>query len=782
MTTTARRNTFIGQPLPRVEDHRLVTGRGQFVADLQPDGLIHAAILRSPAAHGRIVAIDTAAALDSPGVHGIITARDISQVLGHTIPDIPVRMAPIDGQERFQQPVIAADKVRYVGEPIAIVLADDRALAEDALDLIDVEIEPLAPVPSPMDAPALLFEQHGTNICVSYEAGIGDVATAFAQADYTRAETFKVHRHTASPMEARGLVAAWDAGTEKLTVWGAAKVPYFNRRTVAAMLQLPEAAVELIELDVGGGFGVRGEFYPEDFLIPFAARWCGRPVKWIEDRREHLMATNHSRDVSCRLEIACQRDGTIVGLRGALMADMGAYIRTTGGVIPSRAGQFLPGPYRIPNVAITVEAALTTKTPSGSFRGPGRFEANFFRERLFDIAARELGIDPIAFRHRNLITAAEMPYDYGRLVPYDTPVVYDSGDYHLTFDRCLAEIGWRDKAHLQGQLIDGRYHGLGVACFVESGGSGKENARISLVRDLAGDGMVTVAIGSSGLGQGIETAFTQIAADALGLPVERIWVEHGSTSRLEQGFGSFHGRSMVMGGPAVFDAAEKLLQKLRAAGAARFGCRPEEITLAEGKVTVPDGRSAGFWDFTSDDQPLSADGSYATPERVYSYGSQAAHVTVDAATGKVEVLDYVTVEDVGRMINPMIVDGQKVGAVVQGLGGTLLEDLSYDDEAQLLTVSLADYLLPTASDFPEVRAVSLEHSPSPHNPLGVKGAGEDGIISVGAVIANAVAAALDSLGCQPNALPLSPGRIAGLMREAQASGDAGAADRAASCE
>jgi len=768
---TARRNTFIGQPLPRVEDYRLVTGRGQFVADVQPDGLIQAAILRSPVAHGRIVSIDTEAALALPGVHGVITAREIGEALDQVMPEIPVRMAPIEQQERFLQPVIAADKVRYVGEPIAVILADDRALAEDALDLIEVEIEPLAPVASPAQAEetALLFEQHGTNVCMSYEVGIGDAAAAFAQADYTRAETFTVHRHTASPMEARGLVAAWDAETEKLTVWGAAKVPYFNRRTVAAMLRLPEASVELLELDVGGGFGVRGEFYPEDFLIPFAARWSGRPVKWIEDRREHLMATNHSRDVACRLEIACRRDGTVIALRGALMADMGAYIRTTGGVIPSRAGQFLPGPYRIPNVAIKVEAALTSKTPSGSFRGPGRFEANFFRERMFDIAARELGIDPIAFRRRNLIAAAEMPYDYGRLVPYDTPVVYDSGDYHLTFDRCLAEIGWQDKAHLQGKLIDGRYHGLGVACFVESGGSGKENARIS----LTGDGLVTVAIGSSGLGQGIETAFTQIAADALGLPVARIRVEHGSTSRLEQGFGSFHGRSMVMGGPAVFDAAEKLLQKLRAAGAARFGCRAEDIALAEGVVTAPDGRSAGFWDFTSDDQPLSADGNYTTPERVYSYGSQAAHVTVDAATGKVEVLDYVTVEDVGRMINPMIVDGQKVGAVVQGLGGTLLEELSYDGEAQLLAVSLADYLLPTASDFPRVRAVSLEHSPSPHNPLGVKGAGEDGIISVGAVIANAVAAALASLGCAPNTLPLSPGRIAGLIRAAQESRDDG---------
>jgi carbon-monoxide dehydrogenase large subunit len=758
---TVRRNTFIGQRLPRVEDRRLVTGRGQFVDDLHKDGLLHAAILRSTVPHGRITSIDTSVARALSGVHGIITALDV----GTKIPVIPIRMAPLEGQERFQQPVIAATKVRYVGEPVAVVLAESRALAEDALDLIKVEIVSLAPVVSPieMPAPALLFEEHATNMCAAYSVSIGDATTAFSQADYTRCEDFKVHRHTALPMETRGLVAAWDERKSQLVVWGAAKVPYFNRRTVASMLELPEAAVELIELDVGGGFGVRGEFYPEDFLIPFAARWCGRPVKWIEDRHEHLMATNHSRDVTCSLEIACRRDGTIIGLRGALIADMGAYIRTTGGVIPARAAQFLPGPYRIPNVEVKVEAALTNKTPSGSFRGPGRYEANFFRERLMDIAARDLGIDAIEFRRRNLITTSEMPYNYGRLVPYDTPTVYDSGDYHLTLERCLVEIGWKEKVHLQGQLVEGRYHGLGVGCFVESGGSGKENARIRLTSDRT----VTVAVGSSALGQGIETAFTQIAADALGLPVDRIRVEHGSTTRLEQGFGSFHGRSMVMGGPAVFDAAEKLIEKLRSAAAARFGCRAEEINLAEGILIAPDGRSADFWTFSSDEQPLFADGHYATLERVYSYGSQCAHVAVDPATGKVDVLDYVTVEDAGRIINPMIVEGQKIGAVVQGLGGTLLEHLTYDDEGQLLSVSLADYLLPTATDFPSVRAISLENSPSPHNPLGLKGAGEDGIISVGAVIANAVGAALAPLGCAPNVLPLSPSKIRMLIREAE---------------
>jgi carbon-monoxide dehydrogenase large subunit len=759
------RNTFVGQPLERVEDARFLRGRGTYVDDIQPEGLVHAAILRSTVAHGRLVAIDAAAALAMPGVHTVVTAAEI----GPPVPTIPVRMAFAEGQDRFLQPVVAADKVRFVGEPIAVVLADSRAQAEDALDAITVEIEELPPVADGIaaeTAESLLFAEHGTNICASYVAAIGDPALAFAQADYVRRESFQVHRHTALPMETRGLVAQWDEQAGCMTVWGAAKVPFFNRRQLAAMLGLPEKAVELIELDVGGGFGVRGEFYPEDFLIPFVSRRLNRPVKWIEDRREHLMATNHSRDVACELEIACHRDGTIVGLRGRIAADMGAYIRTTGIVIPSRAAQFLPGPYRIPNIEVEVKALLTNKTPSGSYRGPGRFEANFFRERLMDMAARDLGIDAVTFRRRNLIRNAEMPYDYGALVPYDSATVYDSGDYHAAFERCLGEIGWHDKAPLQGACIDGRYHGLGVACFVESGGSGKENARIA----LDADGTVQVSVGSSALGQGIETAFAQIAADALGLPIERIRVVHGSTSRLEEGFGSFHGRSIVMGGPAVLDAAEKLLQRLRAEGAERFGCAPEDINLTDGCVRAPDGRSLAFQAFVTPSCPLSAYGTFASPKRTYSYGAHAAHVAVDPRTGHVEVIDYVGVEDAGRMINPLIVRGQKIGAIVQGLGGVFLDHLQYDEQAQLLTGSLADYLVPTATDFPRVRTVSLEIKPSPMNPLGAKGAGEDGIISVGAVIGNAVAAALAPFGVEPRALPLSPPRLWAMIREGRRSG------------
>ena len=749
---SSAKNTFIGQPVKRVEDLRLVSGTGTYVDDLQLPGLVYAAVLRSAVAHGRLLSVKLAAARSAAGVLDAFSAAD----LDGDIPTIPIRMARVDGEEAFQQPVIAAEKVRFVGEPLAIVVALSRSQAEEALEAIEVELEQLPVVVNPAAKGSVaLFDGHSDNLCASYTAQLGDPAGAFKSADYIRAERFEVHRHTAVPLEPRGLIAAWDNGC--MRVWGAAKVPYFNRRHLAAMLGLAEAEVELIEVDVGGGFGVRGEFYPEDFLIPLAARRVGRPVKWVEDRRDQFMAVNHSRDVSCSLEIACRGDGKILGLRGKLIADMGAYLRTTGIVVPSRTGQFLPGPYRIPNVGIVVEAAMTNKTPSGSFRGPGRFEANFFRERLFDIAAHELDIDPVEFRRRNLLTESELPYNYGRLVPHDAPVVYDSGDYHAVFERCLAEFGWDEKCALQSKFIDGRYHGLGLSCFVESGGSGKENAHIR----LDADGTFAIDVGASGVGQGIETTFAQIAADTFGLPLHRFRIIHGSTSRMSQGFGSFHGRTMIMGGSALLDAASNLFEKLRTAAAAGVGCRPDEVRIEDGTLVVPDGRSFVFEAFA----PIEAEGTFVTPERAYSYGTHAAHVAVDPENGTVEVVDYVAVDDAGRLINPMIVHGQKIGAIVQGLGGVMLERLTYDEDGQLLTGSLMDYALPRAAHFPNIRAFSLELKRSPHNPLGVKGAGEDGITAVAATVANAVAAALSELGCSVVALPLSPARVWTLIRE-----------------
>jgi aerobic carbon-monoxide dehydrogenase large subunit len=748
-------NRYIGSPVERIEDLRFLRGRGEFVGDLRRPGMLHAAILRSPIAHGRLRGIDAAAARAMPGVRAVITAVEIGAV-----PKIRLRLLPLPGTERFLQPVIAADRVRYVGEPIAVVLADSPALAEDGVGAIVLDIEDLPPVPDRHASgrhDILLFEESGTNLAMNFTATLGDADAAFRDADYVRREHFQVQRCTALPMEPRGVLAEWDAAQTRMTVLGAAKVPFFNRDTLAAMLGLAAADVDLIENDVGGGFGARGEFYPEDFLIPFAARHIGRPVRWIEDRREHLTAMNHARQADCEAEIACNRDGTIVGLRGEVFVDLGAYVRTNGLIQPRTLAQFFSGPYRVPNIRIASTALLTNKTPSGTYRAPGRYEASFCCERLIELAAGDLGIDSAEMRRRNLITAAEMPYKLPRLEPGGPAVdtECDSGDYGEALDRCLSEFGWAEKRKLPGRPIDGRYHGIAVACFIEGSGAGpKETARL----ELEPDGTVFVYVGSAAVGQGLETVMAQIAADTLDLPLGQVRVFHGSTPYLQEGYGAFASRSTILGGSAVFEGAKALLGKIRAAAAARLGVSAAEIELGDGRARAADGRSVSFAELAS--EGLRVETAFANNNKLsYSYGSAAAHVAVDPGTGRVELLDYLVVEDVGRIVNPLTLHGQAIGGVVQGLGGAFMENLVYDGNGQLLTGTLADYLIPTAVDFPRIRAIALENHPSPSNPLGVKGAGEGAIIPVGGLMANAVANALASFGAMPNQLPLSPARV-----------------------
>ncbi len=437
-------NVFIGSPVERREDLRFLRGRGEYVDDVTRPGLLHAAILRSSVAHGRIRSIDCTAARARPGMHAVISAAEI----GEPVPKIPLRQEAMPEFTRFEQPVIAERKVRYVGEPIAVVIADSQALAEDALEAIEVDIESL-PVVASRDASRsgeiLAFEEVGTNLTSTFTAIKGDADAAFKSAPYTRREHFKVQRFTAVMMETRGFVADWDAAAGRMTVYGAAKVAFPNRRILAKHLGLPEQSIRMVENDVGGGFGVRGEFYPEDFLIPFASRLLGRPVKWIEDRREHLLASNHARDVECDLEIACERDGTILALRGHAYADVGAYLRTNGATGARNVTQILSGAYRVPNIDIKMSILVTNKTPVGTYRGPGRFEADFFRERLFEMAAKDLGIDRVDFRRRNLISEAEMPYPLATVMPLNMGTETDSGDYHATFNRCLKEFNWETK-------------------------------------------------------------------------------------------------------------------------------------------------------------------------------------------------------------------------------------------------------------------------------------------------------------------------------------------------
>ena len=755
-------NSFIGSPIERLEDLRFLRGRGEYVDDLTRPGMLHAAILRTSHAHGRVRGIDTARAQVMPGVHSVITAAD----LGDPVPRVPMRLQPLPEFEPFAQPVIAHDKVRYVGEALAVVLADSPALAEDALAAIEVDIEPLPPVAdrraSARDA-SLLFETAGSNLALKFHAVLGDADAAFAGADYVRREHFRVQRHMAMPMETRGILAEWDAGRGRLTVNGAAKVLFFNRRTLAKQMGLPEDAIDMVENDVGGGFGARGEFYPEDFLIPFAARHTGRPVKWIEDRREQLMTVNHAREQECDIEIACASDGAILALRGHAYSDVGAYMRTNGAISARNVAQFMSGPYRIPNIDIDVALQLTNKTPVGTYRGPGRFETDFFRERLLDMAAADLGIDRIELRRRNLVSKAEMPYTIATITPYESKDAFDSGDYQVTLQRGLDEFGWAEKAKLQGKLIDGRYHGLGLGCFVEGGAAGpKESARLVLETD----GSFTVHVGSSAVGQGLETVFAQIAADALEIAMDRIrGVFHGSTSCVSDGYGAYHSRSVVMGGSAILAAANGLRAAIRAAAAQRLGCVADAVAIRDEGVSGPDGRSLPLAGLA--EAPISFEGSFLNKKHTYAYGAHAAHVAVDLKLGHVALVDYVAIEDCGRIINPLTLRGQVIGALVQGLGGAFLENLIYDEDGQFLTGSLADYLVPTASDFPNLRAVVLESNPSPINPLGAKGAGEGGIIPVGGVIANALANALAAFGVEPRELPLTPSRVWHLVREAR---------------
>jgi carbon-monoxide dehydrogenase large subunit len=759
-------NTYIGSPVRRVEDLRFLRGKGKFIGDYACEGQWHAAFVRSVVAHGVIRKVDAAAALSMPGVHAVVTAADIPE----PVPTIPFRR-PNPMLDAYAQPVIASGKVRYVGEPVAMILADSAALAEDALQLVAVDIDALPAVVDWQDSGqggTMLFEGTGSNVPALFTAQCGDADAAFAAADYVRSERFSVQRQTALPMETRGLVAEWDAVAGRLRVSGAAKLPFFNRRALAAMMGLGEEAVDCVELDVGGGFGARGEFYPEDFLIAFAARRFGHPVRWIEDRREHFTSIGHAREMTGDIEIACRRDGTIVGLRGVIHVDMGAYVRPNGTTPVRNVAQFLSGPYRVPHIRLEGRGVVSNKTPAGTYRGPGRYEGCFFCERLIDLAASDLGIDRLEMRRRNLVTAPEMPYPLARISPDEGDVrgACDSGDYRTTFDRCFSEFGWNDKRAADGKLIDGRFHGLGIACFIEGGGSGpRENARI----EAAADGSVVVYVGSSAIGQGIETVMAQIAADALEIPLERIRVLHGSTHYLREGFGSYGSRATVMGGSAVVLAAENLLKAFGHAAAVRLSAEITDLTIADGVARAADGRSVSLADIAAS-VPLVGEGTFSSSKPTYAYGAAAAHVAVDVMTGHVDLFDYVVVDDAGNVINPLTLHGQIVGATVQGLGSVFSEHLQYDESGQLLVGSLMDYAIPLATDYPNLRAISMHLYPSPNNPLGAKGAGEGGIIPVGGAVVNAVASALRSFGVEPRDLPLTPPRLWALINSAGKNG------------
>jgi len=571
-------------------------------------------------------------------------------------------------------------------------------------------------------------------------------------------------------------VAEYDAGEGALTVWGASKVVHINRRILATLLGLPEERVRLIELHVGGGFGARGEFYPEDFLIPFCAMRLGRPVSWTEDREEHLRATNHSRDQIHDIAIALRRDGKFVALRDRMINDTGAYVRTHGTVVPGMTAALLPGPYRWEAYRCEVRHVVTNKTPAGTYRAPGRYEANLARERIIDIAVRRLGLDPLEVRRRNLIAPEAMPYPTGTHTD-GHPVVYDSGDYPRLLDRAVEEFDPAAMRRWCGEAPKGTRRGLGYAYFVEKSGIANwEYARVA----LTSSGAVDVHVGSASVGQGVETVLAQICADHLGVGYDDVSVHHGDTATVPDGVGSFGSRATMLGGSAVAQAAEALRGRLLELAADHLEAASQDLVVRGGRVAV-DGserRCVTFAELFERARPLAAltagrspglseESYFHSPAMSFPYGMHCVAVEIDLATGDVGIARYLVTYDVGRSINPMLVEGQIVGGAAQGIGGALFEELAYDENGQLLSGSFVDYLLPTAADVVAVESVVTEDAPTPLSPLGAKGAGEGGTAAAGAAIASAVS---DALGAEANALPLTPPRIVDLARAERRTG------------
>ena len=749
----------IGRSLKRLEDRPLLLGQGRFAADVILERQVAMRVVRSPVAFGRLLSVDIDDALALPGVVAVWTAADVAD-----LPPIDFRMTRVDGLEPYRQYVLARDFVRYVGEPVAVVFAEDSYIAEDAADLVFCDIDDLAPTLDPRGAPSLfapgvspeLFNEPAV-VVKSY----GDLDAAFAAAHAIVALELTVGRHTGVPMETRGAIAVHDAATDTLTMYGAAKVVHYNRDAIARMLGRAPERLQLSEGHTGGGFGVRGELYPEDVLVCAAAQRLGRPVKWIEDRREHLIACNHSRDQIHTLRAAVDAEGFILGLEDHFITDQGAYIRTHGVTVSDLAAALLPGPYFIPAYRVEGHVRLTNKTPAGTYRAPGRFETTFARERLLDAIAVRLDRDPIAVRRVNLIPESAMPFDRG-IDAIGTEVVYDSGRYHDLLRRTLDHADYAARRiATQARRQAGEQAGIGLAFFIEKSGLGpRELVRI----EVDDDGTIVIVTGVSSIGQGVETAMAQICSETLDLPIERMRVVHGQTSEIAIGFGAYASRVTVMTGSAVKIAAEVLRARALEVAAGLLQAKPEDLVFAGGKV-MRIGSEASV-DLAAialhAGDRLASEGLFEANHMNYPYGIHVAEVVVDRETYAVKVERYLVAYDVGRAVNPMLIEGQIVGATMQGLGGALYEEFVYDEAGQPLATSFADYLMPTAAEAPPVAVLLREDAPSPLNPLGVKGAGEGGLTAVGAAIAAAVDDALGRPGLVTH-LPLSPNRLRRLV-------------------
>jgi carbon-monoxide dehydrogenase large subunit len=766
---------LFGAHVRRREDPRLITGRGRYVADVALPGMLHVAVHRSAHAHARLVTIDAEAARRCPGVVHVLVPADVATLgrLPLLVPHASL-LAPVCAE------ILPQDIVSYVGQPVALVVAESAAQAEDALGAFRVEYEALPAVASLDDAlrPDGPRVHRGGNVAARFTQRVGDPAGALARADVTVRERFTLHRGAGMALETRGITARWDAALGQMTVWSTTQSPQILRRLLARFLGLAEHAVRVVTQDIGGGFGPKGILYSEDILVPFLARALDRPLSFIETRREHLLAVTQERDQWHEVELGLSGAGQIVALRDAFVHDCGAFV-SWGIIVPLITSVSVPGPYRVPNYEVSLTAVYTNKVPVTPVRGAGRPQAVFVMERMLDLAAERLELDRVAIRERNLIQPGEFPYDVGLVSRDGGPRRYDSGNYPECLRRLVQAVGWDGgRAQQEQARAEGRWLGMGLALFVEDTGLGPyEGIRVRV--DSTGE--VFVFSGASSQGQSHETTLAQIVADGLSLPLERVTVVPGDTAGIAYGVGTFASRIAVLAGTSAAQAAGEVRTKALAVAASQLEAAAEDLVLEEGRIavrgapgrgmtlaevaTVASTPRPGYAMPAGMDPGLEATAYVSVSQSTYSSGAHAAVVEVDPETGLVKILRYVAVDDCGTVINPMIVEGQVHGGIAHGIGNALLEEVVYDDAGQLMTGTLMEYALPRAADVPPFEVHHVV-TPSPLNPLGVKGAGEGGTLPAPAAIANAVADALRPLGVEVTEMPLTCER---LWRRVQAS-------------
>ena len=777
---------MVGAQVRRVEDPRFLLGTSQYVDDLDLPNSVALAFVRSPYAHARILSIDVNTAQDRSDVQLVVTGADIAEAIKPLRVVYDPNKAPT--HKSCDWPVLAQDKVRFVGEAVAVVVATDRYAAEDAASVIDVEYEPLDPVCDveqalAADAP-LVHEEWGDNVMQTLRVEIGEVAKAFHVADCVVSERLTTGRHMALPMETRGCVASFERGTDTLTVWSSTQVPHMLRSHLALVLDFPEHHIRVIAPDVGGGFGQKGHLFPEEAVAAYLARRLGRSVKWIEDRRENLSASLHAKQQTVQAELAVRQDGTILGIRGRFVSDVGAYSEYPWGSAfeAGHAASSLPGPYKTPAFAFEAVSVATNKTTIGVYRGVGLPIGVLTMERLMDLAAHKLGLDPAEIRLRNMIRKEEHPY---------TTIIgaeVESGSHRESLQKALDMLGYQAcRVEQQQARAQGRYLGIGIGCYVE-GTAPSSAAFASMGLDLGGyesatvrmdvAGTVTVLVGTHSHGQSHETTLAQVAADELGLPLADIRIIEGDTNAVPYGMGTWGSRSAVTGGGAISKASEKLRSKMLRIASRMTEVPDEDLELAAGMIRrkadatplLPIKELAyrvlvQAGSLPPDEEPgLDATAHYEPPPSTHANATHIALVEVDRDTGKVAILRYIVVEDCGTIINPTVVDGQIQGGVAQGIGTALYEHAIYDENGQFLTGTLMDYIIPTAVDVPQVEIGHIE-SPSPYTPHGIKGMGEGGAIAPPAAIANAVADALAPFDVRVNAIPLTPERVLGWIEQ-----------------